>query len=805
MVEPLTRTELSAKYPDVLWRERFLDLLSLVDILGSCVIDSKFKVSDELNRAIALTSEGKRVRDQLVTKEEVEPKDANLLCLLALVHIEPLVDIETVDLDRLVEAISGSVKSRRLRFPFIFGRALYDGASALFKEERDQLRHEDTMRLLGDGPQGVFQTGYFLLGPYGVHKLHHRRSLSPDTLVPLQHCADLACPLVHDVRLTTSYEPGVNRNRPALYKVLDQVSSDPSDWNGFVSDLVEDRINPYEEADRATLPYLLGDAFDDSELRAILQRGTRSADGGLSRWAEVFGVSGAVKDWLPALNRAEMMQLLLTQTDQSLVHLIDDCIRDGEIEIPAGEVRTPMVNHRARSGAWRQHSEVSDLGYRAISTNSSLTLLRLSALVRSLFDAGSAQEMDDLAWILRAVRGTTTNERLEAFLRNAEPAVVLRTLVLARRGNAEKAAAALGIKEVPVDEAFLDAMLWKLGFSPQRRPDIRDAYWKQHELLENISKTAAVTLGLDEDQLRAFSSNYFVALERFLFDSLIFATWSLLTDHFTSEKPFVFYESVAREFTIQVLNSSTVSVPGERRNDLTEEPDLNLIVQGFIRLSRHLESLRNNDIDHLRPNTEFPKFVKKTSLQRFPFKHSIPFLDLTSSSQMLLVNRLGDIGKRLNDSGIMTARNGLLHAKSKQRTPTIVEVNGALNRARNALDKLEEIGCVRTTFKVAHRETDSWGRGVTVMESHGNEIKFSSPSGFDMVGLPSMTKPLYLLQGAVFADPNEMLRFREGFESKFTDYWAHFPVRPEPGNRAVANKSEALVTGIGAAASALQG
>ena len=27
-----------------------------------------------------------------------------------------------------------------------------------------------------------------------------------------------------------------------------------------------------------------------------------------------------------------------------------------------------------------------------------------------------------------------------------------------------------------------------------------DAYWKQHEILENMSKTAAVTLGLDEDQ-----------------------------------------------------------------------------------------------------------------------------------------------------------------------------------------------------------------------------------------------------------------------------------------------------------------
>ena len=788
--ETLTRAQLSEKYADPAWRHKLLDLLSLVDILSNSIIESKFKVSDELNKSIALSDAGRKVRDQLITKEDVEPKDATLLCLLGLVHIEPLIDIDGIELDRLVEAVSASIIAKRLRYPFIFGRSLYDSAVELFRDERQEVRHEDTLRLLGDDPQGVFHSGHFLIGPFGIVTLEHRRNLSPRLSVPLQHCADLSCPEVHRVTLTTSYEPGVNRNRPALHKVLDQISPDPSDWNGFLQDITEDLQNPYEEGDQSTLPNLLGDAFDDEEIVALVKHAAIGTDGRVVQRARDFGQVGTFDNWAQQQPRPHLLQLLMTETDESLAQIMDDAVREGVIQIPPGEIRRPMVNHRARSGAWRLRSELSSLGYRAVATYSSVTLLRLSSLVRSLFDPESANEMDDLAWILRESRGNSSTERLESFLRTAEPATVLRTLVLARRGNAEKAAIALGVKHVQPDNAFLDVMLWKLGFSPQRRPDIRDEYWKQHDILESLSKTAGATLDLDEDELRAISSNYFVALERFLFDSLIFATWSLLTDHFTEERPFQFYESDARKFTIATLNASIELSPGNERNDISEEPDLNRIVQGFIRLSRHLALVRQQDQDLLRPASEIPKFVKKTNLQRFPFLHSIPFLDLTGSSQVHIVNALDEVGKGLNDSGIMTARNGLLHAKSKQRTPTISEVNDALTRARKALNQLEEIGCVRTTFEVVKVETDSWGRGVAVLRSHGNEIQFSSPSGYDMLGLPSTGKPSYLMQGAIFAAPNEMLRFREGFESRFSDYWSRFPVRPEPGNRTMTNQAD---------------
>lgn len=151
-----TRTELAADYPDKEWRDRFLDLRTLVHILAHSIIPSDFKASDELNRAIVLSDSGKKLRHQLVANESVETKDANLLCLLTLTHVDPLIDIERIDMGKLVDAVSEMVREKRILYPMIFGRGLYDEAVRLFPEERYELKHGDTMRLLQDKPQGIY-------------------------------------------------------------------------------------------------------------------------------------------------------------------------------------------------------------------------------------------------------------------------------------------------------------------------------------------------------------------------------------------------------------------------------------------------------------------------------------------------------------------------------------------------------------------------------------------------------------------------------------------------------------------------
>jgi hypothetical protein len=785
-VARLNRYELAERYPDKAWREKLLDLLSLISILRECIIEKSYKPSVVLNAAIVLTPVGTRVRSQLTTREKVNAKDANVLTLLGLVHVEPLVDIEKIDLDLLASAISSEIEAGALRFPFIFGRELYDRASDLFPEERDFLGHQDTLRLLEGTPQGVFQAGPYLFGPYGIKRRSFKRRLSPTTSIPLQHCADTACGLVHRVQLTTSGDAGVNKSRPSLTKILDQINEHPSEWNRFVSDFTEDEFNPYEVENAATLCNLIGDAFSDPELRSLITHAASTTQGQLQTATTELGLEGKLKDVVPAMNRAQLLQLLFMLNDETLAAVLDSAVREGVILVPADEIRRPRVNGRVRSGAWRLRAQLSRLGTRAVSADTDLPLLRLSSLARSLFNNESNDEIDELAWILRGTRGDTARERLEEFLRTSHPKDIVETLVLSRRSNASSVCKDLGIPLDQRDPALRDAILWKLGFPLPKSNDLRDEYWQLHHSLESLAKTAAVDLASTAEGLRAASSDYFVCLERFLFDSLCFATWGLLVDHYASDDPFVYLQSTAQDFTIDTLNASVDH--DEDLNSLSKEPVLSSIVEGFFRLSRLLKGLRESPEGHRRDENSYPKYSKKTDLQQFPFLHLHPFLDLLPESQVRLVEALAEVGSGLNDSGIMSARNGLHHAK--QRVPTVGEVESALRKARVALDQLESIGCVRGTFAISSSQINAWGAATTTMVSNGRTISFSSPSAFEWAKLPSLAVPNYLMQGAVFAPPNEMLRFREGFASDYRDYWLGYPRRPEPGTRLVSEAAD---------------
>ncbi|THG30117.1 hypothetical protein [Naasia lichenicola] len=785
---PLTRAELAAKYPDEAWRRKLLDVLDLVSLLRNSIIDKSYRPSEELNAAVVLSKSGVVVSRRLTTQENVNAKDAHVLALLGLVHVDPLIDIDGLDLPRLERAISNEIIAGALRYPMTLGRELYDRAAELFPEERDYLNHIDTMRLMDGMDQGVFQAGHYLVGPYGIRRLPFARAMGPTTSVPLQHCADMGCGVVHRVQLTTSIEAGVNRCRRDLSKVLQAISDEPSAWNGFISDIIEDDFNSYEVDESATIEYILGDCFSNAELASLCIHAADTLEGKFQANATELGLKGKAKTFVDSLSRAQTLQLLMMSSDQDLATLIDSAVRDGIIAVPADEIRRPKVNGRVSSGAWRLRSQLSRLGIRALSHDKDLPQLRLSALARALFDPDSIEDMEELAWILRGITGDNAQSRLEEFLRTSDPRVTIETLILARRANATKVCADLGIDLQQDNSTLRDSILWKLGFPLPRSLDIRDEYWRLHGTLEGLAKTASVDLTSTAEGLRQASSDYFVSLERFLFDSLCFATWGLVEDHYSAENPFVYFEQSAREFAIRVLNESIDRE--EDLNSLTAEPTLSIVVEGFMRLSKLLQRLQGKDEELLRVSTASPKWAEKTSLQRFPFRHLHPFLDLLPLSQSAIIETLAEVGSDLNDSGIMTARNGLLHAK--QRIPTVGEVEEAMRKARTALDRLESIGCVRNTFAVTSTQINAWGGATTVLASNGRTISFSSPSSFEWAKLPSLNRPHYLMQGAVFAAPNEMLRFSEGFASEYQTYWSKFPVRPEPGNRVVSTQSESL-------------
>lgn len=405
-----------------------------------------------------------------------------------------------------------------------------------------------------------------------------------------------------------------------------------------------------------------------------------SSKGELTKNAKRLGLAGDARKFSRDLDRAQLMQLLFLFDDDTLVGFLDECVRSRSIEIPEGEVRVPKVNAAVRTGAWRLRSEVNHLGVRAVGLDGALPLMRLSALARSMFSVDSNDDMDDLAWVLRGTPGLTPKDQLEEFLRVTDPVIVVEKLILYRRISAERACAALGVPLDQPQNELRNALLWKLGLRVKPSQDIRDDYWALHSGLEALAKSAQVDISTTAEGLRATSSDYFVALEKFLFDSLVFATWALLHDHYGSQLPFVFIAEDARSFAIETLNSSS-EMPENDRDALSDKPQLAQLVANFTRLSKALAELRADGGSNLRPKTQWPQFQPKTDLQKFPFEHTRPFLDLMPDAQVRIIDTLSAVASGLGDSGIMKARNGLLHAS--QDVPTVAELTESLYTRSN--------------------------------------------------------------------------------------------------------------------------
>jgi hypothetical protein len=239
--------------------------------LEGSILSPDYRIPDELNNAIRLTTIGVKIRDSLVTREKVSAMDANVLCLLKSLYGEPLVDIEQTDLRRIHNAINGDVLSRDLRFPFRFGNELYDRAAELFPEERRFLNFDDTGRLLDGSPIGVFQCRNLLSGPYGLLESPQQRFMSPDTRVPFFHCSDVTCGAVHTCRLSTDSYNSINENRTKIDRLLEAEYPEPYSWGEFLAEISGLKDIIYDDKNASSIPFLLGDALSVAELRVLVE------------------------------------------------------------------------------------------------------------------------------------------------------------------------------------------------------------------------------------------------------------------------------------------------------------------------------------------------------------------------------------------------------------------------------------------------------------------------------------------------------------------------------------------------------
>jgi hypothetical protein len=787
-----SKDELLADYPDRALREKILLLSSLSNILTECIVPNNYRVPARLHESFKLTTYGEEKTQQFLRKRIPYP-EARLMCLLDFSWVDLLVDPVETNLADLREAISDQIKQREIIYPFIFGRLLYDKAfdTLDIPDGTHSINLAETLSLLAGIPQGVFQENTFITGPYGILESRQWRYYAPSRRVNLYHCSDLSCASVHGINLATGREASINKRRGDAAKILRTESETPGAWGSFLSHIFDEIINPDRDNAADGLIPLIGDAFTEAELKTLICWLLDNTRGELRKTCTALGMRGRAEDMTQDLSRAQMMQLCLTLEDKMIIQGIDGIIRENAVQVPRGEIRRAKVNGGSRFGKFGLAAEVGHQGARIFSDSMNMAPLRLRHLVERMYRVDSVDDREELDWQLRTETGETLEARLDSYLNRHSPEEAAKTLILARKSNAVTACEILGLRDnSPEDPNLISAVLWKLGFPSPDLSDPHFDFWRLHEEMEDMVRAGTTgPLPPSTEDFRGIAANYFVQLESMLDDSLAFTVWALTNDHFADRKSFVYSPEEDRVESYSWLQRA-ITASGDTVLEYGTKNSLYALCRGFGRLSSELKKVSNERQHWERPAEEFPDWADRQHLLKFPFRHTIPFLDLTDASRELIVNRLQETSRILVSNNISDARNSWLHGG--RSTADFDEVRSSLSAIRQAVQIIEDCGFVRMNFSVASQQMDAYSRSITrFTRPRGYSFELHRPSQYDWLGLPTFKTPIHVMTAACFSAPNHFLRFRSEIRSTYSEMWANYPRRKPRSQRATRALTEA--------------
>jgi hypothetical protein len=179
--------------------EKFSSLFSIKLLLDRCIIDEKYVVDKKFDELIILSKSGEKIYNSLISKKISisKPEDIKLAIFLEFYHYDLLVDIEKIDLNLIENILNEEIKSKKIKYPWIYGRTLYNKYYYDFTSQSDFLNKKETTKLLKNTPQGVFQIGKYIVGPIGLIKSDFTRHNLPTRNIRLFHCSESSCSNFH--------------------------------------------------------------------------------------------------------------------------------------------------------------------------------------------------------------------------------------------------------------------------------------------------------------------------------------------------------------------------------------------------------------------------------------------------------------------------------------------------------------------------------------------------------------------------------------------------------------------------------
>lgn len=755
------------------------DALPLVYFCRDSILPNGYTFPPQFAESVVLTAEGSAVEQLLYQRFPGTKAADGRAALFALLFWHGLlVDLDKTDLDPLVESVSRAVASKEIVYPLLYGTDLYDRYFELFGAKRVVSSQETTQRLLDGQAQGVFQVGAIVSGPLGLIRSEAERFLPPTNFAPIAHCRDPGCNSIHPIGLVTGTTPAGTAFR-GIQEVLVSELGPPSAWyEPQIDILIPDQVH-FEDIHVGGLVDLLGNGLGDSEIRQLTSHVLTENHGGTR---ELLKSRIGKKAERPAgeivvdLDRAGCLQLLLLATDDLLVESVEQLVDADEIVIPATEIRSsPWSN--GPNGFWSSKAELSALGVRSASPYRDLPVLRLKRLLRRLYST------EDLAWRLVELPGEDVEQKLERLISDTDPLDIVNRYLLDSQELFTRSVDFLQYGRFPQPtssedrESVSKRIVWKLGFDVHQFPTLPGTFRRRLQAFKEIVNAGPIDSEEREEQVRSVGVNLFVSLEDILDESLGFATWALLADHYGRPRRsrFVYRRSEARQVMADVLGGFECAGSEPLEMAATGRNNLHGLIFGFRALSEISASvLADGESEtYRRPADQCPRWSFHSEVLMFPFVHTVPLLDLDVNAARLLVDELEKVAKVLISGEVKDVRNRVPHAGGE--FPAQQRLNLAISAMDEAVSVMESLGAVPLVFRRREVTRDTFGRRVTVLEDYlGRQVVLRSDE-LARCDLPGQHEQQVVFRAAAIAGTPDHLRFRVAEDSDFSDMWRHFP------------------------------
>jgi hypothetical protein len=745
-------------------------MYSLSKILSEALVNAEYDKIGGISSFLPISSYAKQAfagRNIDASEDEI-----SLASLILFYHRASLIDIESVDVPRVMALVEGWMKSGALAFPDRHGRALYDRFNASFSGDRLEFLQFDQAKELTNGLQnGVYQVGRIVIGPVGVLLSQEMRMLPPDVQVPLWHCADPGCGMVHLVALH-SCQTRIREVLHTLKKTLSSQEGPASDWGLAFSSMVRSQVS---DSYFDVLP-LITDTLALDDLKKLFNKVLRSEDGVelravISTRIGKSASQGSTEKVSGALSGNEIIHLLATLKTSSIINVLDSLILDDLIQIPKSETRQVKVPPPRRNSD--RVSSISSLGVRSERSDCAAYL---SVMIFNAYEKADA--IGDLAW--RCKVSNPSMASILAFMASRGPKATVAELILPTKSIYEEICHRLGLADSEGQRDNIeDRILWKAGFNVSRYDDFLSTY---RRLLADFSVTVSSlpykTTESDRERIRSSAVNAFAFTERFIEELLAFNAWYLTSDIFGAER--FTYTSKSGLRRVPELCGHKVKV-GDTDFVWSEAGGnaLGTLLVFARRLINELTALpaRNRDII-ARPKSGYPHFASETSNQ-FPFKHTELWADADPVSLEEHVALFSDIVELLEKARTAEIRNGVQHYREKDNFPKTANLLDCVKSLVMALDLADTANFFPKTYWVRDNTTDGYGISKWNLEDYnGRKIQITLPYTFTGILKPSFDKPYVVGHRQILGEGTSIIILSFEEESSFAKFWEGYPFRP---------------------------